>query len=73
MITFGLSIEARTGGSFGMEDWWRKDWGLGWIQFMLGKEGAQKTLLLARLLASPCGEEAEGGRNLLISLVPEQV
>lgn len=56
-----------------MEDWWRKDWGLGWIQFMLGKEELKKTLLLARLLASPCGEEAEGGRNLLISLVPEQV
>ena len=44
MITFGLSIEARTGGSFGMEDWW-KDWGLGWIQFMLGREGAQKNFV----------------------------
>lgn len=42
---------------------------------MLGmEEGAQKkTLLLARLLASPCGGEAESGWNLLVSLVLEQV
>lgn len=72
MITFGLSIEARTRGEY----WWRIGGilGLGWIQFMLGrKELKKKTLFLARLLASPCGGEAESGWNLLVGLVPEQV
>lgn len=48
MITFGLSIEAekegvlvwRIGGGLG-----GRIMGLGWIQFMLGKEGAQKNFV----------------------------
>lgn len=52
-----------------MEDWWRTgDWG--GFNSCWGRKELKKTLLL---LASPCGEEAEGGRSLLISLVPEQV
>lgn len=56
-----------------MEDW-GDDYGIGVDSIHVGgRKELKKTLLLARLLASPCGEEAESGWNLLISLVPEQV
>lgn len=58
----------RIGGALG------DDYGIGVDLIHVGEgRSFKKTLLLARLLASPCGGEAESGWNLLISLVPEQV
>lgn len=58
-----------------MEDWCNIGglWDWGGFNSCWGRKELKKTLLLARLLASPCGGEVESGWNLLVSLMPEQV